>query len=245
MANKKVKPSEDYYDFLPQRVQESTKLNTTEKNVLATLCYYRLKYSDQAKEHDGWFYISQKKLEEGAKISHAQLNRVITKLRFKKPSPIQTKSGTNHSCTNYKLHPKIEELLPKDEDNETLIESHKNTNDTLVEKTTVETHNETLDKIRLDKSSKDLDSLISKEDDDIGDSFGEEITKSSSTFNEKEFYNYWYRKIGECDNLDILQVTFREMVFALPSKDAIKREYLENLQNKKNILECKLKSKKK
>ena len=55
MANKKVKPSEDYYDFLPQRVQESTKLNTTEKNVLATLCYYRLKYSDQAKEHDGWF----------------------------------------------------------------------------------------------------------------------------------------------------------------------------------------------
>ena len=68
-------------------------------------------------------------------------------MRFKKPSPIQTKSGTNHNCTNYKLHPKIDELLPKDEDNETLIESHKNTN-------------ETLDKIRLDKTSQDKTSLI-------------------------------------------------------------------------------------
>lgn len=234
MANKKVKPTEDYH-FLPTEVQESTKLSTTEKNLLATLCFFRLNYSIYAEEHDRWFYTSQKELEEGAELSHKHLNRVLIDLILKKV--IERKSGTNHHCTHYRLHPKIDELLPK-------VEGDFVDNDTLVEKTSLETANDTLDKIRLDKSSKDLDSLMSKEDDDIGDSFEEEITKSSSTFNEKEFYNYWYRKIGECDNLDILQVTFREMVFALPSKDAIKREYLENLQNKKNILECKLKSKK-
>jgi hypothetical protein len=184
MANKKVKPSEDFYDFLPQRVQESTKLGISEKNVLATLCYYRLKYSDYAKEHDGWFYTSQKELEEGTELSHAQLNRVITKLRYNKPSSIQTKSGTNHRCTHYKLHPKIDELLPKDEVNETLaVEDSKNINETLVEKTTVEIHNETLDKIRLDKTSQDKTSLIvsiSKEkNDDVGETLGGDFTKSS------------------------------------------------------------------
>lgn len=237
MANKKVKPSEDYYDFLPQRVQESTKIKTiSEKNVLATLCYEYMSHSIYAKEHDEWFYCSLKEIMEGCGLEYSQVKKVMLKLATQKL--IERKSGTNHRCTHYRLHPKIVELLPK-------VEGDFVDNEPLVEKPTVETHNEPLDKIRLDKSSKDLDSLMSKEDDDIGDSFEEEITKSSSTFNEKEFYNYWYRKIGECDNLDILQVTFREMVFALPSKDAIKREYLENLQNKKNILECKLKSKKK
>lgn len=150
MANKKVKPTEDYH-FLPEKVQESTKLSTTEKNLLATLCFFRLNYSVYAEEHDGWFYTSQKELEEGAELSHKHLNRVLMDLILKKA--VERKSGTNHRCTHYRLHPKIVELLPK-------VEGDFVDNDTLAEKTTVETANDTLDKIRLDEFSKDEYSLV-------------------------------------------------------------------------------------
>ena len=152
MANKKVKPTEDYH-FLPEKVQESTKLSTTEKNLLATLCFFRLNYSVYAEEHDGWFYTSQKELEEGAELSHKHLNRVLMDLILKKA--VERKSGTNHRCTHYRLHPKIVELLPK-------VEGDFVDNDTLAEKTTVETANDTLDKIRLDESSKDESRAIAK-----------------------------------------------------------------------------------
>lgn len=190
MANKTVKPSEDYYDFLPQRVQESDKLNINEKNVLATLCFYRLNYSIYATEHDGWFYISQKELEEGSNYSHMQLNRILLKLILKKI--IERKSGTNHRCTHYKLHPKIDTLLPKVEGdfaNDTLaIDDSKNVNDTLAVKTTVETPNDTLDKIRLDKTSQGKTSLIvlsTKSNDDIGKTLDGDFTKSSPVDIEK------------------------------------------------------------
>lgn len=143
MANKKVKPCEDF-EFLPQRVQESTKLDMSEKNVLATLCFFRLNYSIYAKEHDGWFYTSQKELEEGSDFSHKQLNRLLLKLSLK--GLIQRKSGTNHRCTHYKLHPKIDELLPQ-------------TNDTLAENED-KIDNDTLDKNRLDESSKDESRIV-------------------------------------------------------------------------------------
>lgn len=138
MANKKVTPCEDF-EFLPQRVQESTKLDMSEKNVLATLCFFRLNYSIFASEHDGWFYTSQKELEDGSGYSHKQLNRLLLKLSLK--GVIQRRSGTNHKCTHYKLHPKIDELLPQP--NDTLVEIEEKTD------------NDTLDKNRLDESSKD------------------------------------------------------------------------------------------
>ena len=167
MANKKVKPSEDYYDFLPQRVQESTKIKTiSEKNVLATLCYEYMSHSIYAKEHDEWFYCSLKEIMEGCGLEYSQVKKVMLKLATQKL--IERKSGTNHRCTHYRLHPKIVELLPKVEgdfvDNEPLAitDNEKSTNEPLVEKPTVETHNEPLDKIRLDESSEDEYSLIEK-----------------------------------------------------------------------------------
>lgn len=152
MANKKAKPTEDYYDFLPQRVQESTKIKTiSEKNVLATLCYEYMSHSIYAEQHNGWFYCSHKDIMDGCELESAQLKRVLTKLEIQRL--IERKSGTNHRCTHYRLHPKIVELLPK-------VEGDFVDNEPLVEKPTVETHNEPLDKIRLDESSKDEYSLI-------------------------------------------------------------------------------------
>lgn len=165
MANKKAKPTEDYYDFLPKEVQESTKIKTiSEKNVLATLCYERLSHSIYAEQHNGWFYCSHKDIMDGCELESAQLKRVLTKLEIQRL--IERKSGTNHRCTHYRLHQAIVERLPKVEgdfvDNEPLVitDNEKSTNEPLVEKPTVETHNEPLDKIRLDESSKDEYSLI-------------------------------------------------------------------------------------
>lgn len=151
--NKKVKPTEDYHDFLPDRVKESTKLDQSEKNVLATLCFHRLNYSKYAAEHNGWFYTSQKEIEEGAELSHMQANRILLKLIVKRV--IERKSGTNHRCTHYRLHPAINELLPENPE-DTMA------NDTLVITEQPKVDNDTLDKIRLDEYRKDESSLIEK-----------------------------------------------------------------------------------
>lgn len=246
MANRKVKPSGDYH-FLPKRVQESTKLSTTEKNLLATLCFFRLNYSDYAEKHDGWFYTSQKELEEGTELSHKHLNRVLMDLILKKA--IERKSGTNHRCTHYRLHPKIVELLPKVEgdfvDNDTLaiISDKKSTNDTLVEKTTVETVNDTLDKIRLDKSSKDLDSLIynSTEEDDASILAKIEASSQRPKINESEFYEHWKNELTNCKSAEQLKETLMRMVSSLPSRDAIKEVYLESLKDLYDKLQYSLK----
>lgn len=149
--NKKVKPTEDYNDFLPDRVKESEKLDQSEKNVLATLCYHRLNYSIYAEEHNGWFYSSQKEIEEGSGLSHMQTNRVLLKLIIKRI--IERKSGTNHRCTHYRLHPAIDKLLPKNPEGETV-------NDTLAITEGTKSANDTLDKNRLDESRKDESRIV-------------------------------------------------------------------------------------
>ena len=113
MGNKKIKPTEDFYNFLPKRLQESTKLSVSEKNVLAALCFERIEHRDYAAEHEGWYYCSHNDLIVRTMLSKAQLNRRLLDLEIK--GIIQRKSGTKHRCTHYKLHPKIDELLPKDE----------------------------------------------------------------------------------------------------------------------------------
>lgn len=150
MANKKVKPTEDYESFLPIEVQESKKLDQTEKNVLAAFCYFRLNYSIHAKQHDGWYYCDLARLAEESDLSVAQLKRVILKLVFKRL--IERKSGTNHKCTHYRLHHKIDELLPDSPEEEI--------DDSELEKMA----NEPLDKIRLDEYSEDESSLIKEND---------------------------------------------------------------------------------
>ena len=191
MANKAVKPSEDYMEFLPEEVQQSTKIKTiSEKNVLATLCFYRLNYSNYATTHDGWFYCSHADIMEGCGLKEAQLKRVLTKLVLQKL--IQRKSGTNHRCTHYKLHKGIDERLPKiegDYANEPLaIDDSKSNNEPLARKTTVETPNEPLDKNRLVKTSQEktsLNVLSNKSIDDVGKTLGGDFTKSSPVDIEK------------------------------------------------------------
>jgi hypothetical protein len=127
---------------------------------------------------------------EGCGLKEAQLKRVLTKLELQ--TLIQRKSGTNHRCTHYKLHKGIDVLLPKvegDYANEPLaIDDGKNVNEPLVEKTTVETPNDTLDKNRLVKTSQgktSLNVLSNKSIDDVGKTLGGDFTKSSPSDIEK------------------------------------------------------------
>lgn len=169
MANKKVKPSEDYYDFLPEAVQNSTKIKTiSEKNVLATLCFQYLSHSEYASEHNGWFYCTLKEIMEGAGIEFAQVKRIMTKLEIQKL--IERKPGTTHHPSHYKLHPKIVELLPvieSNSDNEPqlgVINTNEPqlciiNNEPHIENSSVEIPNEPQDKIRQVKTSQDKTSL--------------------------------------------------------------------------------------
>ena len=258
MANRKVKPSEDYYDFLPQRVQESTKIKTiSEKNVLATLCYEYLSHSIYASEHNGWFYCTLKEIMEGANIEFAQVKRIMTKLEIQKL--IERKPGTTHHPSHYRLHPKIVELLPKVEgdftDNEPQLGvintnepqdcSSLNTNEPQVEKPTVEIPNEPQDKIRLDKSSKDLDSLIynSTDEDDASILAKIEASSTKPKINESEFYEHWKNELINCKSVEKLKETLMRMVSSLPSRDAIREVYLESLKDLYDRLQCQLKFK--
>ena len=243
MANRKVTPNEDY-NYLPKRVQESTKLSQGEKNVLATLCYERLSHRDYAEGHEGWFYCSQQDLIEGTMFSKAQLNRKLLDIEIK--GIIQRKSGTNHRCTHYKLHPKIDELLPKiesDSNNETLLESHYVVNMPL--ETQAKIANETLDKIRIDKTRLEKDSLIvsvtNKENDDFAETL--EGSFSQSSFDVDEFYKRWYVVFKECNSFEELkqaQERFKEEY-----QGGLTKEKRENLVNRINLTELKLKSKRK
>ena len=139
MAKRKIEKCENY-EFLPMEIQEKQDLILTEKNVLATLCMFHLKYSDFVRDNNGWFFtaISELSIESGVDVR--TVCRTILKLRLK--GLVSTKKGTNHRCTWYKLSPKIVGLLPEIDDDEEV--------------------NVTLEKKRLDESSKDESRAIAK-----------------------------------------------------------------------------------
>ncbi len=239
MANKKAKPCEDW-EFLPQRVQESTKLDISEKNVVATLCFYRLNYSNYATEHNGWFYTSLNDIAEGSNMSLAQTKRVLLKLSVKKV--IERKSGTNHRCTHYKLHPKIDELLPIIEVNEPLAvnKEPKTTNEPLVEKTDEIEVNEPLDKIREDKKRQDKSFLITSLSNSIENN--KYVVESGKTkedfsiqqqFSSKDFYHKWIEVFKDCKSEEEIIENFKLASRELPvNADALKGDtYLEILQD--------------
>lgn len=223
MSNKKVNPSEDFYDFLPKAVQESTKIKTiAEKNVLASLCYQYLSHSNYAKENEGWFYCSLNEILEGCGVELAQLKRVLIKLSLQKL--IERQSGTNHHCTHYRLHHKIVELLPKVEGdyaaNEPLI---KTANEPLV-KSTVEIaneplvakkHNEPLDKTSIDKTSQVKTSLIvhnttCEKEEDLEKFYEQEFSKSTDNFDVDAFYKKWKNRILDCKDSECLKTVTHE-----------------------------------
>lgn len=114
MANKKVEPSEWYEELLPLKIKESEKMTVSQKNVLAALCFEFLAHTNYAKEHDGWFFCKMETLEKLSTLKHTQFNRIMDLLEAKRV--YERIRGTNHKCTNYRLHPKIIELLKKDYD---------------------------------------------------------------------------------------------------------------------------------
>ena len=135
MANKKIKECENI-EFLPPKFQEELK-EQSDKNILSTLCYNRLRFSDYAKAHCGFFFTSLEELAKESLVDVSTVKRRLALMQMKKY--IERKSGTNHQCTHYKLSKEIEQLLGIEDDEYPA--------------------NEPLDKIRQDKTSLDKLSL--------------------------------------------------------------------------------------
>lgn len=135
MANKKIKECENI-EFLPQKFKEELK-EQSDKNILATLCYCRFRFSDYALANNGFFFTSLEELSKESLVDVSTVKRRLALMQMKKY--IERKSGTNHQCTHYKLSNEIEQLLGIEND-----EYHAN---------------EPLDKIRQDKTSLDKLSL--------------------------------------------------------------------------------------
>lgn len=134
--NKKIKECENI-EFLPQKFQEELK-EQSDKNILATLCYCRFRFSDYALANNGFFFISLEELSKESLVDVSTVKRRLALMQMKKY--IERKSGTNHQCTHYKLSKEIEELLG--------IEEEENS------------ANEPLDKISKDKLSLDKKSSV-------------------------------------------------------------------------------------
>ena len=134
--NKKIKECENI-EFLPQKFQEELK-EQSDKNILATLCYCRFRFSDYALANNGFFFTSLEELSKESLVDVSTVKRRLALLQMKKH--IERKSGTNHQCTHYKLSKEIEELLG--------IEEEENS------------ANEPLDKISKDKTSLDKKSSV-------------------------------------------------------------------------------------
>ena len=133
--NKKIKECENI-EFLPQKFQEELK-EQSDKNILATLCYCRFRFSDYALANNGFFFISLEELSKESLVDVSTVKRRLALMQMKKY--IERKSGTNHQCTHYKLSKEIEQLLGIEDDEYPA--------------------NEPLDKIRQDKTSLDKLSL--------------------------------------------------------------------------------------
>lgn len=134
--NKKIKECENI-EFLPQKFQKELK-EQSDKNILATLCYFRFRFSDYALANNGFFFTSLEELAKESLVDVSTVKRRVALMQMKKY--IERKSGTNHQCTHYKLSKEIEELLGIEEDENSA--------------------NEPLDKIRQDKTSLDKKSLV-------------------------------------------------------------------------------------
>ena len=224
MANKKVKPSEDYYDFLPEAVQNSTKIKTiSEKNVLATLCFQYLSHSKYASEHNGWFYCTLKEIMQGAGIEFAQVKRIMTKLEIQKL--IERKPGTTHHPSHYKLHPKIVELLP-------VIESNSDnepqlciiTNEPHIENSSVETPNEPQDKIRQVKTSQDKTSLnvTSNTVDVVSKAAFEDAASQQQDL--KEIFKQWRVDVDKAKTVEELEQKKDEFLGVIRTMGGIPKE---------------------
>lgn len=215
MANRKAKPCEDW-EFLPPRLKESTKLDISEKNVVAALCYFRMRYRDYAKENDGWFYAKQIELEEESDVKHAQLNRIL--LKFELNGTIQRKSGSTSHPTHYKLHPIIEELLLQ-KYNDTYVSLSNDTKVVDTPKIVEKIANDTQDKIREDKKRQEKSFLTSSLSNSIESNNNvvesgkiKEDFSIQQEFNFKVFYVTWSEKFKKCKTQEEIETVFRQQL---------------------------------
>ena len=245
MANKKQTPSEDWF-FLPQRVQESTKLDITEKNVVAALCNCYYTFNDYALEHNGWFYVTQKELEEETSLSHKQLNRILNKLQLK--TIVERKSGSTNNPTHYRLHPEIVKLMPKlpKFDNDTYVSLYKDIKVVETPKTVEKIANDTQDKIREDKKRQEESFLITSLSNSIESN--NNVVESGKTkedfsiqqqFNSREFYYKWSEVFKACKSEEEIIENFNQAAFTLPN-DFKKDAYTEALQDEYSRLRAHL-----
>lgn len=248
MANKKAKPSEDWY-FLPQRVQESIKLDITEKNVVAALCNCYYTFNDYALEHDGWFYTTQKNLEELTELSHKQLNRILNKLQLK--TIIERKSGTTNHPTQYRLHPKIVELMPKlpKFDNDTYVSLANDTKAVETLKIEEKIDNDTQDKIREEKKRQEKSFLfdttyisnVDEKEKEVGSSFS-----NHQQFNSGAFYAKWVEVFNSSKTEEQLKEFYKKaQLELLHNCENLENDiYIEKLQDEFNMLRAHLHFKK-
>ena len=185
--NKKIKECENV-EFLPEKVRNSKKLDTAEKNVLGTLCFYYLNHSIYASKHDGWFFKDQKTIIEESNLSEPQGKRVLLKLIMKRK--VERISGTNHKCTHYRLSKEIRELMPENPE----------TDDVDLEGFA----NEPLDKNRLDESS--LEKTRRDESRSI---------KNKKKFNHKMIDEIKELPVDDFDCSDVNQDTLKEYEMAI------------------------------
>lgn len=191
--NKKIVPCENQ-EFLPQEVAESekAKLDTAQKNLLGTLCFYYLNHSIYAAEHDGWFFKDQKTLFEESNLSPAEGKRVLLKLVFKRL--VERASGTNGKCTHYRLNKGIRDLMPQNPELKTEVED--------IEKMA----NEPLEKNSLVESSKDETRLEEK----INENVSYAPLEEGATTQEKlvpfsELLELWWDRITKATTVEELE----------------------------------------
>lgn len=154
--NKKIEICENQ-EFLPKEVAESEKaqLDTAQKNLLGTLCFYYLNHSVYADKHEGWFFKDQATLFKESNLSMAEGKRVLLKLIFKRL--IERASGTKGKCTYYRLNKGIMDLMPKNPEVEIIIDDdEKIANEPLEQNRLVE--------YRIDETSHRIEEEIEDED---------------------------------------------------------------------------------
>ena len=191
--NKKIEECENQ-EFLPQEVADSKKANldTAQKNLLGTLCFYYLNHSIYAAEHDGWFFKEQKVLFEESNLSPAEGKRVLLKLIFKRL--VERASGTNHRCTRYRLCNGIRDLMPQNPEIKTEVEDlEKIANEPLEEKRRVETSR---DESRRDEEINKIVSFAPLEE-------GATTQEKLVPFN--ELLEQWKSDITEATTIDELE----------------------------------------
>ena len=122
MAKVKIEKCE-FWDYLPTELKRlrRKRVDTAEKNVLATLIFHYYENSEYRREHDGWFYASKSTtLVEETNMSPNTVRKALVNLALERM--IFTRIGRNvpnvaenvqklAKIVHYKFQPQVLDLL--------------------------------------------------------------------------------------------------------------------------------------